>query len=365
MNVVCTRENLLAGLEQVSRVANKNITLPILNNVLLTTDRGGLQLQTTNLEIAVTTSIRAKVQKEGKYTVQAKLLHDVVRSLRGQRVTLTETPGGLLLESEDTTTTLKGLSAEDFPVPPALSAGVHLEAPSGEIESALQEVLFAAASDESRPEISGVFMKANKKKLDIVATDSYRLAVRTVALPQEAPETISVIVPARSAQELVRILHDADQVVQVDITDQQISWTIGETIVVSRLIEGRYPEYEEILPTRHATSAQLDRGECIDALKAASLFCQPGIHDVTLQFTPGEPSAKITAESSQTGAYHGSIPSTTTGQGVTIVFNYRYLIDGLQSLHGDQVVFELGDSQAPALLHGTGPGLHLIMPIRQ
>jgi DNA polymerase-3 subunit beta len=364
MNVTFTRENLLAGLEVVSRVASKNITLPILNNVLVRASQGVVTLQTTNLEIVVSTTVRAKITTDGEYTVQARLFHDVVRSVRGQQVHIEVTTGGLLVTTNDTTTTLKGISAEDFPLPPQAQTGIDFEVPSNALKSALEEVVFAAANDEARPELSGVLIRAKDKEVQMVATDSYRLSQRNIQLPEALPEG-SAIIPVRAAHEVLRILENDTQAASIHIDEQQLTITLPETTIISRVIDGRFPDFEQIIPQTHETTATVSKSECIEMIKAASLFCQPGVNDVTLHFDTEKKSVECVTENAITGAYRSSLSASISGPALTIVFNYRYLLDGLQSLHGDEVVFDCGDTQAAVLLHGTGQGLYLLMPIRQ
>ncbi len=365
MKILCTQENLAGGLDVGSRVASKNITLPILNNVVLIAEGGVVRLQTTNLEIAVTTTIRAKIETEGRYTAQSRLLNDVVHLMKDAKITLETTPGGLVVSSEESTTTIKGLPPEEFPVPPTVGEGTEFAAPDNSLETRLQEVVFAAASDESRPEISGVFFMVEHDTLVVAATDSYRLSERRLKLSKNSPHPRHGIIPARSCQEILRILHDGGGEVTIRVDEQQICWRTNETEVVSRLIEGQYPEYKQIIPANWTTRCVVDRQGLIDAVRAASLFCQPGINDITATVT--EHKLQLTAANTQTGQHIGHLEATTDGPGVVIVFNYRYLLEGAQSLKGDTIHLELNTPQSPGVLRGkVDPvALYLIMPIRQ
>lgn len=365
MKIICTQENLSTGLDVVSRVASRNVALPILNNVLLSVKQGVVHLQTTNLEIAITTTIRAKIETEGAYTVQAKLLNDFIHLVQGQRITLEATPAGLHVVSDDTETTIKGLPAEDFPLPPSMQAGTEVECDAASMEAALQDVVFSASNDESRPEISGVYISLEGKEAIFAATDSYRLSERRIQLPQSVSVAKQVIIPTRAAQEVLRVLHGHGGAIIFHVDDQQVVWTVGDTQIISRVIEGRYPEYNQIVPTQHNTTATLQRQELLDAVKSASLFCQPGVNDVSLQFLPDKKQVQLISENAQTGAFKGSVAGEISGQSLTIIFNYRYLLEGAQSLHGDTVTFQLGDDQTSAILKGTDNGFYLLMPIRQ
>ncbi|MBI3572685.1 MAG: DNA polymerase III subunit beta [Candidatus Kerfeldbacteria bacterium] len=365
MKFTCTQENLSRGLNAVGRVASKNLALPILNNVLIVAEGGVVKLQATNLELGTTTIVRAKIDQPGRYTVPAKLLGDFVNFLGHEQIHCQAKENGLTIVSGHSTTTIRGISAEEFPVMPTITSPTTVTLPARELATGLEGVVFAVANDESRPEISGVFIRAQDKKLVLAATDSYRLAERRLDLLQGEQNHAGVIVPARTAQELLRVLPQSEAEVKIAIGDNQIQINFDELELVSRIIEGHYPDYEQIIPKTWATTIVVDHQEFLANTKAASLFCQPGINDLTLE--ADEKQLALSAANSQQGEHRATLSAKVTGPKTTTVFNYRYLLDGIQGLAGDEIQLQLNDGQAPGLLQNMKQvgALYLIMPIRQ
>lgn len=367
MKFTCTQENLHLGLQAVSRIASKNIALPILNNVLLIAESGVVRLQTTNLELGITVTVRAKVEAEGRYTVQSRVLSDFITFLGNEKVTLETTDAGLLVTSGHSTTTIKGLPADEFPVMPKLDEAAVAAVPAGVFQALLDGVLFSASHDESRPEISGVLIRVDGADLTVAATDSYRLAERRGTLSKPTTKTIQVIVPARSAQEISRSLPKTDTEATLHLSDAQINVSLPEVELVSRVIEGQYPDYRQIIPGQMATTTTVSKTELADNIRAASLFCKPGINDLTLRIQAEEKNIIFLAANTQLGDHTSSLPAEVSGPAVDIVFNYRYLLDGVMSLPGEDVSIEVNDANSPGVLRGVGntQALYLLMPIRQ
>ncbi len=367
MKFTCTQENLAWGLSVVSRTASKNVALPILNNVLIATEANGLRLVTTNLELGVSVVIRGKIEQPGRYTVPSRLLTDFVSYLKHEKVTIELTAAGLVITSGHSRTTIKGLPADDFPVLPAVEGGTRTSLPATELQRCLEGVIFSAANDESRPEISGVYFKMDERTLTVAATDSYRLAERTTKTLSAVAQPQELILPARAAHELLRLISDGQTELKLQASETQARFWLGEIELVSRLIDGRYPEYGQIIPREWQTKISCDRGALITNVRAASLFCKPGINDLTLRADPSRKQILLQAANTQLGEHEASLEAGLQGREVSIVFNYRYLLEGLQSLAGETAELELTDSQAPCVLRsgGSADALYLLMPIRQ
>ena len=367
MRFTCTQENLAHGLSAVSRVASKSAVLAILNNVLLIAENGRVQLQTTNLELAISVTIRAKVEIPGRYTVPSRLLTEFISLLGNERVTLETVEGGLKVISGHTQTTIKGTPAEDFPVLPTHDTSTETTIPATTLRSALESTIFAAANDESRPEISGTLIVVEGTTGAFVATDSYRLAEQRVKTLTAVSAERKVILPSRTAQELLRLTPDDETVVTVFLGDDQARFTLPDTEIVSRVIEGQYPDYKQIIPTTWTTKITCDREELLANVRATSLFCKAGINDVTIAIEPEEKRLRLSAANSQLGEHAASVEAAIEGGAMSSIFNFRYLLDGIQSLGGHTITIELQDQNAPAVLHNPDrkDALYLLMPIRQ
>jgi len=367
MKFTCTQENLNHGLALVSRVASKNVALPILNNVLIIAENGLVKLQTTNLELGVTVAIRAKIDVTGRYTVQSRLLNDFVAFLDHEQVIVELTDAGLNITSGHSKTSIKGLSAEEFPVLPVVELAQTTTIPANQLLTALAGVTMAVANDESRPEISGVYIHLEGDIMTVAATDSYRLSERKITILSAVKQTQSIILPARTAQELSRLLPADDTVVTIQVGENQLHVSFDDLSIVSRVIEGQYPDYKQIIPQQWHTKVTIPKDEFINHLKSASLFCKSGINDVTLEIDPAAKALRFTAANSQLGEHRSDLSASVEGNQLEMVFNYRYLLDGLGALQGDEISLECTDANGPGLLHGAQAEreLYLVMPIRQ
>lgn len=367
MKFTCTQENLAHGLNAVSRVASKSAVLAILNNVLIIAEEGRVQLQTTNLELAIIVTIRAKVDVPGRYTVPSRLLTEFISLMGNERVTAEVVTGGLRVVSGHSQTTIKGSPAEDFPVLPTHDASSEITIPATTLHQALEGVVFAAANDESRPEISGTMMHVAPGACTFVATDSYRLAEQKVATLSSSTEERRVIIPSRTAQEVLRLLPNDETVVTIKVGEDQVCVLIPDVEIVSRIIEGQYRDYQQIIPTTWQTKLTCDREELMANIRSASLFCKSGINDLSVEVDAEGKQIRLAAANTQLGEHQATVRAEIEGPSVSAVFNFRYLLDGVQSLGGKTTAFELQDQNAPGVLRNpsNNSALYLLMPIRQ
>ncbi len=367
MKFTCTQENLVRGLAQVGHVAGKSTTLPILKNVLVAASADGIALAATNLELGVTTVVRGKVEQPGSYTVSARVLLDYISLLAPGNVTLELIGAELHVTSQGSKTTLKGLPADDFPVIPKVTEGVRFAIPAAQLKAALSQTVFAVAADEARPEISGVLFHLHGSALTLAATDSYRLA--EVRIPMTtAKEEQRAIVPSRSLAELLRLLPDEGDVA-CTVGENQVGVVADSVELVTRLIEGQFPDYAQIIPASFTSTLTTETSTFAKMLRQVSLFCRSGINDVTLTYDAQ--GARLTAANAQIGASDVELPTALTGTGGSIVFNWRFLLDGLAVLGVESVALQLNDEKGPGLLLPVDPPKgaptfrYLIMPIRQ
>lgn len=366
MKLSCTQENLQKGVHTVSHLTGKNLSLPILGNILLRAEKGALVLSTTNLEVGITHRVRAKVEQEGSYTVQGRVFSEFVTLLPKEQVDLELRDTGLYVAAGKHTGTIKGTSAEEFPVIPQINAEKRVAVDGKKLREAIQQTLFAAANDESRPEISGVLFVFQERKLTIAATDSYRLTERTLPIESEGPE-YRAILPVKTLAEILRILPDDADEAELFLEETQFALRAGEVEIVSRVIEGQYPDYQQIIPKESTTEATFSRQDFINNVKAASLFCKPGVNDLTLEIQPGGKRITFRAANAQVGEQTSEIAAAVRGKDVTLVFNYRYLLDGLANFPDDEISLSANDQKNPGLFKTKGRDdyLYLVMPIRQ
>jgi DNA polymerase-3 subunit beta len=364
MKLVCTKDNLKKGLFVVSRVVGIGNPLQVLNNILVKTDQGRIKLSSTNLEIGVNTWVGGKIEEEGSLTVPARLINEYINNLPTDKVVLTSKDTTLNVESDNYHTNIKGLSSEDFPLIPQVADEPFAKIDSQELRDALSETTWAAAVNETQPEISGIYMAFESDKLRIAATDRYRLAERTAQLLEAASGSKEVIVPARTINELNKILGTSKGEVLIYFSDSQVLFKFDETEIISRLIDGAYPDYRAIIPKEFKTQAILPREELIHALKATALFA-PDTNNIQLEVTP-ETGIKVSASSAAAGENEAKVASKISGAANNAIFNFRYLLDCLNNLTEANVVLKMISDATPAMIvpEKRDNYIYIVMPIK-
>ncbi len=369
MKLSVMQENLARGLSVVSRAVSNRSTLPVLANVLLKTEDAGLKLTATNLEIGITYWVPGKIETDGATTVPAKLLTDLVNSLpAGDRVDLALQAGDTLhLRCGRFETHIKGIDADEFPAIGAAGERPTTRIAQNVLRRALAETAFAAASDEARPILTGVLARFEGDQLTLAAADNYRIAVKTIPILDAVPET-SVVVPARALNELARILADVDDPVEVVLAagKNQILFHLDGIDLVSRLIDGQFPNYQQVVPTSHTTRAVLEREELLRAVRPAALIAHESANIVKLQVSAdGEPGVTVSANA-EVGDHVGQVEATVEGDGTTIAFNARYLADVLTNVAAEQFALELNGPLSPGVFKPIGDDqyIHVVMPVR-
>ena len=369
MKLSVMQENLARGLSVVSRAVSNRSTLPVLANVLLKTEDAGLKLTATNLEIGITYWVPGKIETDGATTVPAKLLTDLVNSLpAGDRVDLELQAGDVLhLRCGRFESHIKGIDADEFPAIGAAGERPTTRIAQNVLRRALAETAFAAASDEARPILTGVLAKFEGDQLTLAAADNYRIAVKTIPILDAVPET-SVVVPARALNELARILADVEDPVEVVLAGgrNQILFHLDGIDLVSRLIDGQFPNYQQVVPQSHTTRAILDREELLRAVRPAALIAHESANIVKLQVnTESEPGITVSANA-EVGDHVGQVEAAVEGNGTTIAFNARYLADVLTNVTADQFALELNGPLSPGVFKPVGDDhyIHVVMPVR-
>jgi len=362
MKLQVTQENLNRALGTVARVANSRGTLPILANVLIKTTNNRLSIAATNLDIAITQYIGAKVGTEGAITVPAKLMQDFISSLPSTVIDLELDDSRLKISTEQYNSTINGIVADDFPVMPAISSGKSWTVGAAQLKKGLQQVVFAASADESRPALTGVLIHSTGGKLYLAATDSYRLAEKEIG---ESKEDVSLLVPATAMHDLLRIIGDDAETVQVTHDEQQVLFKVDDIELVARLLEGKYPDYRKLIPASFAVEATLKRAELLNVTKVSSLFARESAGSVTLKVDEKSQQLSIRSVASQLGENTATAAGKITGEG-EITLNSRYLLDALQAIGADEVTFGFNGKLEATCLRAAKAGdyTHIIMPLK-
>ena len=373
MRVSCLQENLAKGLSIVGRAVAARSTLPVLSNILLATDNGRLKLSATNLEIGITCWIGAKVEDEGAITVPARTFVDLVNALPPEIVEMelairTQT---LHLRCNRFENNLKGIDAQEFPLIPQFEEDGAIRIAPDVLKKMIDQVAFAAATDESRPILTGVLAKFSGSQFTFAAADGFRMSLRSALLETPVPQAFEVIIPARALAELGRVMGDQTDPVSIVVTPQrsQALFHLSSIDLVSQLIDGKFPDVNAIMPKRHETRSVMDTAALLKACKAASVFARENSYIAKVGVMPGGELAPghvtVQATSAETGDNAGELDASVEGAPIEIAFNVKYLIDVLNVAGTAQVSLETTSPSSPGLIRPIGDDAftHVIMPM--
>ncbi len=378
MKLSCTRDNLHQGLSITSHLMTKNVNLPILQNVLVKAEGGTIRFTSTNLEMAVNCTVRGKVEEPGEYTIPSKLFFDYVSLLPNEVIQIESNDQDARVQCGTYKTKINGLGASEFPLVPSVEGTHSFQIPVSDLKTALSQVLFAVATNESRQELTGVSFTfhthENEGRLTLATTDSYRLAEKTIPVISGVTEDFSVVIPAKTLSEVGRILSvfkddvELPSSITMSLSHSQVVFVYGPVELISRTIDEQYPDYKQIIPSNFQTQAVVDRDDFIKAVKTASLFSKTGLFDVNLAFDPDTKQLSVSATDATRGANTTHSSADITGVNNSVTVNYRYLLDGLQAISSDQIVYEMIDASNPCLLSPKGETdsyRYVVMPIKQ
>jgi len=362
------QKNLIEGVAKVFHLANSEKgSLPILGNILLRAEKGLLYLISTNLEIAIETYIRGKIDVPGSFTIPATLFYSHLNFLPNDSLSLEVRGGELCLEYKTGETKIKGLPAEDFPIIPRLEKKNGIKVSGKELKKALQQVVIACSASEVRPEIGGVLFQQKDKNFILVGTDSYRLAERELPFKEISGSREvggKILIPAKTCQELLRIIDEEDT--EMFFSESQVIFSQGSTSLISRIIQAEFPNYQEIIPKNFKTKAIVNRDELIKTIRGALPFSKTGVNDILLGFFPERGTIVVSSLNSQTGETKLEMKAEIFGQKNSLSFNYRYILEGLANISSNEVSLEIIDDSSPAILKPTSEEkfLYLLMPIK-
>ena len=381
MKILSTTENFKKGILTAEKIIGKNLTLPILSNILLEAEKGRLKVSATNLEIGIICLLRAKVEKEGKIAVPGRIIGSFISNIAdNEKIAAEVKDHTLYLTYQGNKASIKGLDAKDFPLIPKPQTEPILEIESQSFQESAVKILPCAATTETRQELTGVFMGFEENKLTLAATDSFRLAEATIKLKDEKPNDIyqkyiaknsSSIIPAKTLQEVARSIGPESGKLKIYIGENQIFFEVDETLFISRLIDGKYPEYKQVIPKEFLAGLRLKKDDLLRAVRVASIFSDSKSREVKLRVKEGEKKIKIEAQSVESGENMTEVESVSLLKGSAVIaFNNRYLIDGLNTLSSEEIYIGFNDSFGPVILREIvgekirEDFLHIIMPIR-
>lgn len=375
MNSIILKEKLKEGLGVAERIASKSPSLPILNSILICTKPNGVEFCSTDLEMGVRYGVLAKNEKEGMVVLPPRAIAQFVALIPSEQITLKTIEAGLSVGGGEFRATIKTLGAEEFPIIPALKGSeeaIEIETPA--LCRGLAQVVNFTGQTQARPEISGVLFLFQKNTLKLVSTDSFRLAEKTIYFKKESAKETSFILPAKTARELISIFAERREKTKIYISPTQVIFDYSpegqpqepHIQLVSRVIDGEYPKYQDVIPSSPKTKAIVDREEFLNHIKAASVFAGK-TNDVSLVLDPLKQQIEISARSADVGENNSSLKAQIQGPKVEAAFNWRFLGDGLSQFRGEKIEFSATLEDGPAMLKPTTQDeayLYVVMPVR-
>lgn len=362
MKLKVTQTNLNQALNAVSRVANTRGTLPVLANILIKASKGILLIAATNLDIGITKFVGAKIEKEGSITVPANILTNFVSSLPQGVIDLTLDDNKLKIKTEQYNCVINGISADEFPIIPEIESKQEIKINTKDFKKALNQVLFAASSNDNRPVLTGVYIYSNNNNLYMVATDSSRLSEKIIC---KTKEDIKILVPSSSLSDLHRILDDQTEDIRLLKDDQQVLFKFSETELVSRLLENNYPEYQNLIPAQFSNLIEVKRQEFLNMIKVSSIFAKETAGSLTIAIDENDQAINIKSLASQIGENSAVLKAKIKGT-AEITLNSRFIIEALNALEGENINFCFNGKVEPVLIKDPNEKdfIHIIMPLK-
>lgn len=372
MKIEILKENLKNSLNIVEKIVGKNLSLPILDNVLIKTENNFLNFSSTDLETAIKLWVLVKIVKPGKVVVPVKFLSSLVSLLPNEKIIIEEKKQGIYIECKNFKNQVQGFNPDEFPLIPEFKNAEYLELDSRKFCQGLSQIVDVASPSQSRPEISGIYFSFSKNTVKIVATDSFRLAEKNISLETSIKNDISFILPQKPAKEIINILSEKEGKIKIYFSPSQTMFEIlmkeaphPEIQIISRLIEGEYPNYKEIIPGNFKTKIIVKRDEFLSQIKAASLFSGK-INEVKILVNQEGKNLEISAKDPNIGESQSSIPAKIEGEQMEVSFNYKFLIDGLANIKSSEIIFEMSKEDGPCVLKPVGDAsyIYVVMPIK-
>ncbi|MEK7503442.1 MAG: DNA polymerase III subunit beta [Patescibacteria group bacterium] len=377
MKIIILKENLNNGLNIIGRIAGKNLTLPILNNILIETEGSFINLSSTDLELGIKYWLLAKIEKEGKITIPSKILTSFIGLLPNKKLTLEAKNQTLFIDCDDQNTQIKGLDAQDYPIIPMINDKNFINLEIASFCEGLSQVVDFAAINQARPELSGVYLSFQKDRVQLTTTDSVRLAEKTIFLKEQTEKNLAFILPQKTAREIINIFAEQKGKLRLYSSPNQVmfEYLMTETDhpqiqVISRLVEGEYPDYQGIIPKKHEAQVVLVKNDFLNLVKSASIFSGKN-NEIKIRINSKKEGIEILSQSPELGENKSFLPAQIAykqekNQEMAVNFNYRFLIDGLLNIKSSKVIFELNGEDGPAVLKPAEDAtyLYVVMPIK-
>lgn len=362
MNVTCIREKLKNAVSTAERLTGKNLSLPVLNSLLLVAEKDTIRIRATNLDLGIELVIPARVEQSGVVAIPGNVLHNLLGSIQDDSVSLVSREGNLSISSQKNAATINGVEHEDFPTLPSVKSNNSFQIPAHSFVSGLRSVWYSAALSDLKPEIASVYLYTDGEYVVFVATDSFRLAEKRIRVKDTSIE--SLMIPIRNVAEIVRIFEGKESILNVSFNKNQIAIYDDGVYVTSRLIDGTFPDYKQIIPKTHTTEVIVLKNDFVGALKATTIFADK-FNQVTFFIDPQKHVFEVSSHNKELGKNTTRLEATTSGEKSTTHFNHKYILDCIQAVPVDSLSLSLNGPGKPLVVRGVGDEsfLYLVMPL--
>ena len=365
MKIQCLNQNLRNAVLISERSSSKNQTLPILNSLFLGVEKDKIKIRSTNLETAVELQLSGKINESGSIVVPAKILGLFLSNLSDEQVTLESQKNNLLIKTKTTNTVIRGFAPEDFPIFPKIEPQEKIILPAPELKNGIASCAVAISPNDTKPELNSMFFKIFKNTIKMAATDSFRLAEKIITSKNISCEKmVSFLVPQKAVLEILKIT-DKDENVELGINKNQLVLGAQNIKFISRLTDGTFPDYEQIMPKNFKTTALVNKTEVVSSLKLASVFVGK-LNDISLVFSKDKNNIYISSTPSDVGEYSANVSASIQGEDISAKFNLRYILEGIAQIDQEYISFSLNGADLPMLIKGKNDNsyLYIVMPMR-
>lgn len=366
MKVECVLEKLKKIIPVIERITGKNLTLNILSSILLITTGKTLKLRATNLDVGVEVELSAKIEKEGIVAVKGSVLNDLILNIQNEKSVIFESINdNLVVKTNNNTSTIKCFPYADFPTIPLINGDICFNIESQKLLTGIRSVSYSASLSDMKPEIASVYIYPDSNELVFVSTDSFRLAEKRIKI-KHLPDFNGILIPYKNINEIIKVLDMAEGEVKICFNKNQIAFSYDGVYLTSRLIDGNFPDYKQIIPKEYNTEVVVLKQDFINTLKINNIFLDK-LNQITIKIDPKEKEFFLSSKSGDVGEADTSIDAVAKGEPVTIHLNYRYLFDFFQSINTDSVVVYLSGTNKPIILRGVSDDTftYLVMPLNK
>ncbi|TRZ77161.1 DNA polymerase III subunit beta [bacterium] len=350
MQIECLRETILEKVSFLQGAVGRNLSLPILNNVLIKVEDGRIKLSTTNLEIGMTAWIGGKVEESGEITVPVKILANILNNISSEKVILKSNGDNLTVKGDNSKVMLKGMEGKDFPIIPSIKDGFELKLPADKVKMAINKTIFSVSVNETRPELTGILIDIDEKNVNFVGTDSVRLSKFSIEIDQPIGDSKSVIVPSKTMSEVLKGIGGYNGDILCKISENQILFSFNNITIISRIIEGKYPPYNQVIPNNFKTKIVVNNKEFTKALKMAGIFAINRASEIVIKQKDGG-KIEISSSAQDLGENSSVINANIQGDNIEILtFNFRYLSEGVFIIDDEEIRFSVSGSESPVIV---------------